>query len=138
MTASLETEAIDRPLMRGIAMTGRKTLGDNERKAVKSLLGALDPFTDIRATMPLQYVRTFLLVALDEGKGVAEYAAKAGVSVSVMSRHLLDIGERNRHMEKGFGLITYRPNPTELRKHEVFLTDTGRALVHRIVRNWEK
>jgi DNA-binding MarR family transcriptional regulator len=84
--------------------------------------------------MPLQYVTTFLLVALNEGRGVTEYAEMAGVSQSVMSRHLLDIGERDRYMEKGFGLITYRPNPFELRKHEVFLTDKGRALAHEIVR----
>jgi hypothetical protein len=38
---------------------------------------------------------------------VVDYAKRAGVSVSVMSRHLLDIGERNRHMEEGFRLVTF-------------------------------
>jgi hypothetical protein len=28
-----------------------------------------------------------------------------------VSRNLLDIGERNRHMEKGFGLVAARSNP---------------------------
>jgi DNA-binding MarR family transcriptional regulator len=128
-------------LERGSAMTHksgatmrRPTLGDEERRHLGRALGALGPFRALRATMPLQYVTTFLLVALNEGRGVTEYAEMAGVSQSVMSRHLLDIGERDRYMEKGFGLITYRPNPFELRKHEVFLTDKGRALAHEIVR----
>jgi DNA-binding MarR family transcriptional regulator len=75
-------------------------------------------------------------VAEEEGLGVIDYAKRAGVSTSVMSRHLLDIGERDRYMEDGFGLVTYRPNPRELRKHEYFLTDRGRALVHKINRAW--
>lgn len=116
----------------------RKELPDQQKQAVKHLLGALEPFRDIRGTMPLQYVVAFLLVAENEGLGVVDYAQKAGVSVSVMSRHLLDIGERSRHMEAGFGLVTYRSNPMELRKHEYFLTDKGRALANRIARQWEK
>ena len=114
--------------------SSRPPLKDADKKYIKGLRGALEPFISIRNTMPLQYVTTFLLVAMDEGKSVGEYAAKAGVSQSVMSRHLLDIGERNRHMEEGFGLIQYRPNPMELRKHEVFLSDKGRAIAHQMVR----
>lgn len=109
-------------------------LGDDELSAAGRLLGALEPFRALRPTMPLQYVTTFLLVALNEGKSVTEYAEMAGVSKSVMSRHILDIGERDRYMEEGFGLITYRPNPMELRRHEVFLTDKGRAVLHQISR----
>lgn len=116
-------------------MATRKALADSERQALKDLFGALDGFREKKPTMPMQYVTTFLLVALDEGKSVKEYAEQAGVSTSVMSRHLLDIGERDRYMKEGLGLVTYRPNPLELRKHEVFLTDKGRAMVHRIVRH---
>jgi len=115
-----------------------KSLPENERTAVRNLLSALDPFRSLRSTIPLQYVTAFLLVARDEGLGVTEYAERAGVSQSVMSRHLLDIGERNRHMEEGFGLVTYRASPMELRKHEYTLTDKGRALAHQICRQWEK
>lgn len=88
--------------------------------------------------MPLQYVTAFLLVAQEEGLGVSDYAQRAGVSLSVMSRHLLDIGERNRNQEEGFGLVTYRSNPMELRKHEYTLTDKGRALAYQITRQWAK
>lgn len=109
-----------------------QTQGD--RTAIKGLLGALEPFRAIRGAMPLQYVTAFLLVAEEEGLGVGDYAKRAGVSVSVMSRHLLDIGERNRNMTEGFGLVTYRSNPMELRKHEYMLTDKGRAILHQITR----
>ncbi len=112
----------------------RRMFSETELDAGKNLLTALQAFQKVRHTMPLQYVVAFLLVATDEDKGVVDYAKRAGVSVSVMSRHLLDIGERNRHMEEGFGLVTYRANPLELRKHEYFLTDKGRALLHKLTR----
>jgi DNA-binding MarR family transcriptional regulator len=119
-------------------VVSKRGLSDGEKKAVRSLMGALEPFKALRSTMPLQYVTAFLLVAQEEGLGVGDYAERAGVSVSVMSRHLLDIGERNRSMEDGFGLVTYRANPMELRKHEYALTEKGRALAHSILRQWEK
>src|ERR1035437_838044 len=121
-----------------VVMAYSKGLPDGDKEAVRNLLAALEPFRDLRATMPLQYVTAFLLVAMEEGLGVGDYAERAGVSVSVMSRHLLDIGDRNRHMEEGFGLLTYRSNPMELRKHEYMLTDKGRALAHKILRQWER
>jgi DNA-binding MarR family transcriptional regulator len=119
-------------------MVARSKPDAEEVAALRSLTAALEPFKAIRATMPLQYVHAFLLVAMEQGLGVSDYAKRAGVSMSVMSRHLLDIGDRNRHMEEGFGLITSRPNPMELRKHEVFLTAKGTALMHQIVRQWRK
>jgi DNA-binding MarR family transcriptional regulator len=76
---------------------------------------------------------TFLAVAQDEGHTAAEYARRSGVPHSVMSRHLLDIGERNRHMEAGLNLVTFRPRLTNLREHEYMLTPTGRALAQKLV-----
>jgi hypothetical protein len=95
-------------------------------------------FSDERRTMPMQYVQSFLLVAEEEGLGATEYAQRADVSVSVMSRHLLDIGERDRYMEPGLGWVAFRLNPMELRKKEYFLTDKGRALVHQFKRQLSK
>ena len=63
-----------------------------------------------------------------------DYANRAGISQTVMSRHLLDIGERNRHMEPGFGLVTKRANPMNLRQQEVSLTDKGRAVAMKMIR----
>jgi DNA-binding MarR family transcriptional regulator len=110
----------------------------DDRRAIGSLLSALDPFFQIRGTMPAQYIKAFLLVAFEEGLSLSEYAERAGVSLSVMSRHLQDIGDRNRYKEEGFGLVTSRTNPLELRRHEFSLTPRGRALLHNIMRNWER
>lgn len=119
-------------------MVSPKKLPDNDLNALRSLITCCEAFQAIRPTMPLQYVVTFLLVAMEEGLSVNEYAKRAGVSMSVMSRHLLDIGERNRHMEKGFGLITQRQSPLELRRNEYYLTTKGKALLHQITRQLKK
>lgn len=72
--------------------------------------------------MPLSYVTAMLHVGMDEGRGVAEYAAKENLSPTVMTRNLLDIGDRNRQREEGYGLITFgagpvRPTQTQRQGH---------------------
>lgn len=109
-----------------------------ERRAGLRLIAVLESFRDFRRTMPLQYIVAFLHVALDEGKTIGEYALKAGVAPSVMSRHLLDIGARNRHMEPGFGLVQTKPNVLNLREHAVYLTEKGRSLFNKITRQLER
>src|SRR5262245_35557529 len=103
----------------GVVKKERK-MAEFAREELNSLgraLNILEPFRELRRDMPLQYVYTFLLVARNPGKTVMEYAKMAGVSQSVMSRHLLDIGPRNRNMEQGFGLVEYAPSPMDLRVH---------------------
>jgi hypothetical protein len=111
----------------------KPTLTEEERAYARALMLALEPFRHIRSTMPLQYVYTFLMVATDEGKGGTEYAQKAGVSNTVMTRHLLDIGDRNRALEQGFGLITQERDKEDLRRHHARVTPTGKALLNKIV-----
>jgi DNA-binding MarR family transcriptional regulator len=115
-------------------MTLRQSLSDEQKDKLKQLLNALQPFLKTRPTMPMQYVVAYLLAALHEGSGVTELAERAGVSQSVMSRHLLDIGDRNRHKEDGFGWVTQRPDPMELRKHQVTLTEKGRTIAAQVSR----
>ena len=112
----------------------RKSIPEDERQSARVALTALSPFYEFRGAMPLQYVTAFLLVAEEEGLGVGEYAKRANVSISVMSRHLQDIGDRDRNKEPGFGLVTSRANPMNLREKEVFLTDKGRAVRHKLHR----
>lgn len=116
----------------------KRGLPDEDLLAVKKLAGALQVFSNERGTMPMQYVESLLLVAEEEGLSVTDYAKRADVSVSVMSRHLLDIGKRNREMKPGFGWVDYRNNPMELRKKEYFLSDKGRALIHQFKRQLNK
>lgn len=110
----------------------KPTLNEEDRAAFRALYNALQNFTALRPTMPLQYVMTYLLVGMEEGKGVTEYAKMNDVSPTVMTRHLLDIGDRNRAREEGFGLVTQERDPLDLRKHHARITPKGAAIAHRI------
>lgn len=110
----------------------KPTASADEVAAARALYLALKNFTALRPTMPLQYVMTYLLVVMEEGKGVAEYAKMNEVSTSVMTRHLLDIGDRNRAREEGFGLVTSERDPHDLRRHYARLTPKGKGIIHRI------
>lgn len=111
----------------------RIPLPEDGKRVIRHLQSASEPFRSVRPPMLFEHVWTFLMVAVDEGRSVGEYAERAGVSNSVMSRHLLDLGIRNRPTDKGYGLIEHRPKPLELRKHEVYLTAQGRALAETLI-----
>ena len=115
----------------------KPSVTETEADKMKHLMRALSAFKMLNETMPLQYVLTFLAVATDEGKGVKDYAQKMGVNNTTMSRHLLDIGPRNRQMKEGYGLVQYRANPLELRKHEYYITPKGRQLLSHLLRELE-
>jgi DNA-binding MarR family transcriptional regulator len=112
----------------------QRALPEEDLSAVNNFLGALQPLFDLKGTLPARSIQAFLLVALEGGLSVGAYAERAGISMSTMSRNLLDIGDRNRHMEEGFKLVTSRNNPMNLREKEYFLTDKGRAVIHQIKR----
>jgi DNA-binding MarR family transcriptional regulator len=110
----------------------KPTLSEEERAAFKALYLALKPFRDLNPSMPLSYITAMLLVGMEEGKGVAEYAAKLNMSATVMTRNLLDIGDRNRQREEGYGLITQERDLFDLRKHNARVTPKGKALAHHV------
>lgn len=119
--------------------TGRPQSIDSDAKQyVRRLLLAMQPFQELRHDMPLQYVMTFLLVAEEEGLGITEYAKRADVAQSVMSRHILDLGDRDRKKAEGFGLVHTSVDPMELRKKRVYLTDKGRVIWRRMQRAIER
>lgn len=100
----------------------------------RALLSTTDPWFELRNDMPAQYIRTFLMVAAEEGLGVGDYARKAGVAKSVMSRHVLDLGDFNRKREPGFELLEQHVDIMERRRHAIYLTPKGRALLERMKR----
>jgi DNA-binding MarR family transcriptional regulator len=109
--------------------------GDNKVRSegqivvIRSMLTGLDPFFRIRATMPARQIQAFLLVAEKEGMSVADYAKKASISPTTMSRNLLDMGERDRRNEDGAGLVEGRDNILNRRERVYHLTPKGRALL---------
>ena len=65
-------------------------------------------------------------------------ATKAGLPVSVASRHLIDLGEKNRYREESHDLVRQSIDPDNRRRRLVYLTGDGKALAHRIVRAIER
>src|SRR5580704_592889 len=115
----------------------RQSIDAAGKTRLAAFLAGHDPFVVIRNTMPLQYVRMFLLIALDEGKDVGEYGRLVGVNQSVASRHISDIGDIARDGTPGFGLVTTKIDPLNRRRHTVYLTDKGRIVAAAVIRAME-
>jgi DNA-binding MarR family transcriptional regulator len=116
-----------------MAYRPKQSFTEEEKVEARMLLAALRPFTGVRHTIPLQLVLAYFQVIVDEGRSVNDYASKSGVAQSVMSRHLLDLGARNRYGKgEGFGLVETGVNPIDPRNREIKLTQKGRGLYNRI------
>jgi hypothetical protein len=68
--------------------------GLSDRLHLQALLTALRPMGDRHGHMPLAWITALLLVAVDEGKGVAHYSRMANLHRSKMSRNLHCLGDR--------------------------------------------
>jgi hypothetical protein len=76
-----------------------------DRRPLHALLAALKPIGDRDSNIPAAWIKTLLLVALDEGKGVAHYSRAAKVHRTIMSRYLHCIGDKKRRDDiPGLGL----------------------------------
>jgi DNA-binding MarR family transcriptional regulator len=109
-------------------------LTPDELSAAYRLWDVLAGLRLLRTGLPLHLVETFLRVALDEGRSVSHYASQMGVAVTVMSRHLLELGSHERIKGPGLGLVIAKQSPEDLKRYEVYLTDKGRHLVQEIAR----
>ena len=94
---------------------------------MSQLRASIDP------TVPVQLVRTFLIVAAKEGRTISEVAEAANAKLSTVSRHLLDLGDRNRKMEPGYGLVARVADQMELRVTRCALTPKGRLLAEELI-----
>lgn len=111
--------------------------GDNpivrHRTTLKDIYEAISRFRDLSTTMPVAEVQMFLLVALNEGLSLGELADKADMKTSSASRYLLDLSDKTRRGEAGYGLVNRQPDPDELRRNMYSLTPKGRAMVRKLV-----
>jgi DNA-binding MarR family transcriptional regulator len=106
---------------------------DNQLAQVRGLLNACDAFLALNGRIPLRCVQAFLAVALRPGQSVGDYARACRLSTSTMSRNLLDIGERNRTGEEGYGLVRGRENPNNRRECEYYLTERGTTFLTKVL-----
>lgn len=127
---------------RGVNMNSRnvssagilQTLSGDLQQQMTLVSMLLDEFKKLRKDMPLSHTICFLMVAQEEGLTVSQYAERANVGQTVMTRWLFDIGSHSRTRDPGLGLVTQRSDPNDLRKHQTFLTDRGRQLAHSLAR----
>jgi hypothetical protein len=103
-----------------------------DRRQIQALLWALKPLLNLRGSIPLPYVVTFLHVALDEGKTVGAYAKAMGVHRWRMSRYLRNIGDRARTGGPGLNWVTAKPSSS--RRKQIVLTEKGRLIAGQIFR----
>ena len=102
---------------------------DEQLELIHHLLAALDPFSSLRPPMTARAVQVFLIVSEKEGLSVTEYAKRADIPITTMSRILIDMGDRDRNYEEGLGLVESRDNPMNRREKQYYLTQKGRALL---------
>ena len=101
---------------------------------LRALIKICDVFQEAAGpTVPLAMVEAFLLVCLYEGASLKDLCKLSGQAQSTLSRHLLDLADRNRKREPGLKLVAWRHPPEELRRKEYFLTAKGRALRNRLL-----
>jgi len=103
-----------------------------DRRPLHALLAALKPISDRDSHIPVAWIKTLLLVALDEGKGVAHYSRAAKVHRAVMSRYLHCIGDKKRDLP-GLGLVEVKIDPVRADRRQIFLTEEGHAVVAAII-----
>ena len=122
-------EAPKASALRSHLVSGRATSRNNQQ-VVQTLLHALKPLSNLRGSrsVPLSFVTAFLMVALDEGRGVNAYARAMGIDRRKMSRYLRDIGSKSRNGGCGLGLVVIEPHPDHPQRTQVFLTGEGRAI----------
>jgi DNA-binding MarR family transcriptional regulator len=106
----------------------------DERIALRKCLLFMDAFRAVRRIMPMQHAYAFLLVALEQGHSVSEYAKRAAVSQAVMTRILFSLGSSGQGRAPGYGLVQQVEGREDARKHQTFLTAKGKALMREIVR----
>lgn len=104
---------------------------------LQEMIQFLDVFRQINDTVPLQVVITFLHVAAFPGSSMKEIAALTFRTESTTSRHLLDLGERNRFKEPGYDLVRHEKDNNDLRRNYYKLTPKGQRLVAQAVAIWE-
>jgi hypothetical protein len=101
----------------------KSLLSDEARQAAKALRLAIEPFVELSPTIPASYIVSFLAVAEKEGRPVSKYANEVGIYKAVMTRHLLDLGERDRHGGEGMKVIDQRRDKQDLRVNRSFINE---------------
>lgn len=101
-----------------------------EEKSLLKLSRLMELFrSTLDETVPIQLVHTFLVAARNEGKGVVELSELVGTNKSTMSRHLLDLADRLRNKQPGYGVLERKTGGQDLRAVTYKVTHKGRLIL---------
>ena len=107
------------------------------RKFAVRFANSLMAFISVHPTITLQLVRSFLIIAAEEGLTVSALAIRTGASPTKASRHVQDLGNTNRHGRRGLELVTVAQRAHgDHREQRLYLTERGRALVRQMTTNY--
>ncbi|MGB7039957.1 MAG: hypothetical protein WBD83_10100 [Xanthobacteraceae bacterium] len=105
----------------------------SNRRNLVSLLSVLQALDELQRGMPVSFLKTLLLVSMDEGQTAAEYGRRAGVDRFQMSRYMRTLGPYNvKRRCDGFGLVEETTDKRHRNQKAIFLTATGREFLTRI------
>ena len=109
------------------------TLTQAEHQALQRLFRAVKHFRAMMGpAVPSQVIQAFLAVALDEGRPLHEYATALGSNLSTVSRHFMDLSDRNRTKGEGHMMVLRQRNP--MNEREVLMSLSGQGkLMRRLV-----
>src|SRR5712664_182373 len=105
-----------------------------DKVKLQGILHVLDLFSNLDRDMPLQMIRTMLLVCIKEGQGPNEVSRELGVANAVSSRHLSDLGEIDRYHNDGYNLVEQRVDVTDRRYRRSYLTAKGVTFRNELLR----
>lgn len=115
-------------------MNEQTGLSEEDRRRIQELREIVRLFQEKNENMPVQVLNVFLTVALNEGKSMREMMQYADIdSQSTISRHLIDLGPRNRYKKEGYKLVQQKIDPMEMRKKQYTLTSRGRKLLSTVL-----
>ncbi|PZU83088.1 MAG: hypothetical protein DI528_17985 [Shinella sp.] len=104
-----------------------------DKHGLFSIYQIIETFRDLDHDAPMQMVSVFLVIAMRPGVYQRDLIGFVGISQPAVSRHVMALGERNRHGEPGLGLILQRRDPFDARQITLHLTPAGKALVERLL-----
>lgn len=107
------------------------------KRAPVTMLAVIEPFLEINPRMPLRTLQALLQVAAHPGLTVSEHARKSGLSLSSMSRNLLDLGASHRSMENGYSLVKAHKH-SDQREQRYYLTARGRVMIDKAMARIER
>jgi len=113
-------------------MQNQETDGLVDRQMLRSICDTFKQLRGLAPTLPVGAVYMFLQVALNEGASLSELTERSGIKKATASRYLLDLSDKVRSGDSGYGLVLRSADPQELRRNQYSLSPLGRTIIKQL------